>query len=286
MTNFSERFGIQRPRDTLQIDDMDEALRNSLWNVVCNHFFQNRYRNSVNRLPPDSVAIGPLASLIEAIWMDLWKRPLDTREPYWSGQYKQVRDYVMTTTWNRVYDFIEFVPNHWPSTYGAEAAAYIVSCNRVLERELSAYRFVGRLLVRITDEEEIDAIEEATRLPASVRLVSQHLDAALRLLADRQRPDYRNSIKESISAVESYCALFVGQDKANLGAALSKLEAGAALHPALKKAFSALYGYTSDANGIRHALLDEADLNFDDAKFMLVACSAFINYLKGTASRL
>ena len=56
------------------------------------------------------------------------------------------------------------------------------------------------------------------------------------------------------------------------------------LHGALKRAFNILYGYTSDANGIRHALLDEANLTFDEAKFMLVSCSAFINYLKGTAS--
>ncbi len=31
----------------------------------------------------------------------------------------------------------------------------------------------------------------------------------------------------------------------------------------------------------RHALLDESDLDFEDAKFMLVSCSAFTNYLKG-----
>ncbi len=51
----------------------------------------------------------------------------------------------------------------------------------------------------------------------------------------------------------------------------------------LSRAFRQLYGYTSDANGIRHALLDESNLDFEDAKFMLVSCSAFINYLKGKA---
>jgi len=53
------------------------------------------------------------------------------------------------------------------------------------------------------------------------------------------------------------------------------------LHNALKTGFSAIYGYTSDAEGIRHALLDKSDLKFDDAKFMLVACTAFVNYLIG-----
>ena len=51
------------------------------------------------------------------------------------------------------------------------------------------------------------------------------------------------------------------------------------IHPALKKAFNNLYGYTSDSGGIRHASLSESNLKFEDAKFMLVSCSAFTNYL-------
>ena len=47
---------------------------------------------------------------------------------------------------------------------------------------------------------------------------------------------------------------------------------------ALRNAFSSLYGYTNDAEGIRHALLEEGNLTKADAKFMLVCCSAFINY--------
>ncbi|MCD4841694.1 MAG: hypothetical protein K8R08_06790 [Methanosarcinales archaeon] len=57
------------------------------------------------------------------------------------------------------------------------------------------------------------------------------------------------------------------------------------MHPALNSAFSKLYGYTSGADGIRHALLDEPDLDFEDAKFMIVSCSGFINYLISKASK-
>ncbi len=42
--------------------------------------------------------------------------------------------------------------------------------------------------------------------------------------------------------------------------------------------FGTLYGYTSDADGIRHALMDLPTLTFDDAKFFLVVCSAFVNF--------
>jgi len=264
---------------------MDEELRNGLWNVVVRYFFQPAFLKRAHQMVPDPVATGPLEALVQAIWMDLLKLPLDTRGNYWADQYKQLRDIFMAATWNRVYEFIEFLPNNWPIDFKPYAIGFVAATNVILTRELSAYRFLGTTLIRITDEQELAAIEEATRLPKSVSVVSQHIDAAVRLLADRKNPDYRNSIKESISAVESFCSLLAGQDKANLTAALGKLEARKALHPALKKAFATLYGYTSDASGIRHALLDEEELTFDDAKFMLVACSGFVNYLRGTASR-
>ncbi|VAX31463.1 hypothetical protein MNBD_NITROSPINAE05-986, partial [hydrothermal vent metagenome] len=45
--------------------------------------------------------------------------------------------------------------------------------------------------------------------------------------------------------------------------------------------FSSLYGYTSDEGGIRHALMESENVDFNDAKFMLVVCSAFINFVLG-----
>jgi len=145
-------------------------------------------------------------------------------------------------------------------------------CDSVLERELSAYRFVGDRITQITSEEEVSEIGEA-----------------LDLLADRKLPDYSNSIKESISAVsavEAICNLIAKEETATLGQALKKIEEKVSLHPALKCAFSNLYGYTSDARSIRHALLDEPNLSFEDAKFMLVSCSAFVNYLISKASKV
>ena len=50
----------------------------------------------------------------------------------------------------------------------------------------------------------------------------------------------------------------------------------------MKAAFEKLYGYTSDASGVRHAgKLGGPDSTFEEAKFMLVSCSAFVNYLIG-----
>jgi hypothetical protein len=110
--------------------------------------------------------------------------------------------------------------------------------------------------------------------------VNQHLKRALELLADRENPDYRNSIKESILAVESMCQIITGKDKASLGDALKILERDHELHSALKGGFSKLYGYTNDEDGIRHAMSEEPKIDSADAKYFLMSCTSFINYLK------
>ena len=110
--------------------------------------------------------------------------------------------------------------------------------------------------------------------------VNAHLGRAMELLSDRTNPDYRNSIKESISAVESLAQVITGQPKATLGDALKVLKKGERLHPALSDGFSKLYGYTSDEDGVRHAMLEEPTLTVADAKYFLLACTSFINYLK------
>ena len=88
-----------------------------------------------------------------------------------------------------------------------------------------------------------------------------------------------------LSAVESLCNLITGSKKSTLGQALKLLKQKIEIHQALEKSFSILYGYTSDADGIRHALLEDTNLDFEDAKFMLVSYSAFVNYLIEKAAK-
>jgi len=73
-------------------------------------------------------------------------------------------------------------------------------------------------------------LEEALR-DSRFAGVSSHLERALELYADRQKPYYRNSIKESISAVESMARLVADNLKATLGDALKEIERKGALSP-------------------------------------------------------
>lgn len=77
--------------------------------------------------------------------------------------------------------------------------------NQILEREMSGYRFIKGELVAITNKDEIESIDQAVTTTVQLGLegASEHLTTALQLLGKKPDPDYRNSIKESISAVEA-----------------------------------------------------------------------------------
>jgi hypothetical protein len=94
-------------------------------------------------------------------------------------------------------------------------------------------------------------------------------------------------MKESISSVEALCNIVTGSKSATLSDALKLIEKQGkiALHPALKGAFDKLYGYASSSGGIRHGTIDNREVDFDIAKFMLVACSAFVNYMIAKAAK-
>jgi hypothetical protein len=222
----------------------------------------------------------PLFRLLQSAWINFFGYPVDNLSPSWRRTYAELRTWFYDAKWFDVYDFIEFLVQDLPSGNVLLAQTF----NGSLESELSGFRFVGTYLVPITAEVEVDAIEAALASGKDNSPHVVHLSRALALISDRKNPDYRNSIKESISAVEAACQLVTKNPKAALGDALKALENRKALHPALKSAFSALYGWTSDADGIRHALTADPGAVQADALFMLVTCSAFVNYLLGSAS--
>ncbi|MFZ3059682.1 MAG: hypothetical protein WA102_08065 [Candidatus Methanoperedens sp.] len=277
MELFSQRKGIKPVKNVMQVDNMDVDLRNRLWNALASYFWDECSVPFISKWSncPE------LRTLLNRIWHSYYKRPLDTMNDYWPQTYKEIRDYYFNCKCNEVYDFIEFIANSYPDKNNSVNPKFMESCNYILKEELSAYRFVGGKITQITAEEEIAEIEEALEIPDSLKPVKIHLKTALDLLADKKSPDYRNSIKESISAVEAICKLIANNNKASLTIAIETIEKGKKmkLHPALGRAFIDMYSYTNAAEGIRHGLSDEPNLDFEDAKFMLVSCSGFINYL-------
>ncbi len=276
---FSQRMGIV-PEKQIQLDDMDDSLRNRIINKLqqLSAFEARHILDKMGEEISENINI-----------TDLIFDRTDTN---------LLLKFLRNCEWYKVYDCLDFYLQHFTISCdkydryngGCRSCSKSKRCetyrrkmgmineiNIILEEEKSGYRIINGVVATMTNPVEIESIEQSmlTAYPA----VNTHLSKALDLYSDRQNPDYENSIKESISAVEAMCSIIVGKDT-TLGKALNQLEKkGIIIHKSLEQAYNRIYGYTSDEKGIRHAGIDFTDAPAEDAKYMLVSCSAFVNYL-------
>jgi len=272
---FSERKGYKAIRKEIQREDLDKTTRTLLWNV----FLEKIWYGVITRRGVRDPNIRPF---IIKLWDEFSEAPIDSIPSNIRDVFNIIKSFFFELKWYETFDFIEFIAENFPNIYGANLF-FVEGCNEALKRKLSAYRLVGDTITEITSEEEIAEIAEVLDDKDIHKSIRVHIKTALKMLSDRNSPDFRNSIKESISAVESICRIIAEKPKATLGEALKKIVDKVEIHPALQLAFDKLYGYTSNEDGIRHSIMDLKDIDFEDAKFMLVSCSAFINYLKEKA---
>jgi hypothetical protein len=235
MPSFSQRYGHTPAEKAFQRENVSAELRTALWNCL-NLRIWDRWQHYEYCWSPDSERIN---GLMQRLWLHHFKADIDQlpafhRRDGGTGGYDILKKHFFQCKWYEVFDFIEFMAKDRDPFLTGEMVQVL---NGILERENSAYRLVANDIVEITDKHQIAAIREALRVPASP--VQVHLNTALDLFSDRTQPDYRNSIKESISAVEAACRELSKLPKATLGDALKGIPG---LHPALHKAFSSLYG--------------------------------------------
>lgn len=276
---FAERFGFKEPRP-IQVAGMDRRLRIGLWNAVDCYLHRIRQTSRRGRYEDQ---------LQYLIWTKFLKHTADSQptslpheeEP---GFWEEISRWYFAegTDWAEVYGFVEFLAENGPySDYLAEGV------NEELQEENAGYRLVGCRFVPITNETELDAVRQAaTARTTALKPVSIHIHKALELLSDRKSPDYRNSMKESICAVESLCKLITGMETATLGPALDKVAKDLDLNDHLRNGFKEIYVYTSDDHGIRHGLKSVEHPEQEDARFMAITCSAFVNYVTEKARKL
>ncbi|MGY0035853.1 AbiJ-NTD4 domain-containing protein [Pedobacter sp. NJ-S-72] len=221
MNSFSERMGLKPVRSVIQKkNSMDLGLRNYLWNALHLFYFKN---------VPDYVDRDkPLHVVFTQIWVWYYHERLDEIPYRTDSLILKIKNDFLKSDWNEVYDFIEFVPNRYKKDYeGLDNDINKRFCefvNSGLENFLSAYRFVDRVITEITSEQEIQSIEDAVGKTNNLHSVQSHLKRALELMSDRKEPDYRNSIKESISAIEGLGKLISGRPKDTLAASLDKIK--------------------------------------------------------------
>lgn len=286
MPSFSERYGYVQPSDIIIREKMPIEVSNAICNAL------DLLENALN---PQTHSI-----TYKDIELDLWCHFLNQkRSDFYHdfGCYETVAtEYIddAHNPWFKRLDMLEYVVQYlirhqtgYDNSFKRVYDSFVKVINSEFKRLRYGYRIVDGKICEITSNEEIKSIETAANDKNTG--VQEHLQKALEHYAKRPEGDCRNSIKESISAVEAICRELTGES--TLGKAISNLEKkGIPLQSQFKQGLQNLYNYTNDeATGIRHASMKpdgEYVPSQDEAYFMLVTCSAFINYIRMKSSAI
>jgi hypothetical protein len=276
---FSQRIGKVPATKNIQIESINDDLRVGLWNV-----YASLVQNIFNIRLDGTKSL--LDHYFDYLWTDFFKFPIDTRSISYDDDFSLIRKNYYNFEWHKLYDFIEFNTS-WEIQRIANVniASFRLECNKVLEREFAGYRLIDGKVVAISNTTEISELSQAlkvgtTSFHSQYYGVNIHLQKALDKLSDKKNPDYSNSIKESISAIEAICRILTNES--TLGEALKSIDKkGIILSPQLKAGIEKIYAYTNNKDaGIRHAIVGNPNLpSFDEAKFVLVISSALVNLL-------
>ncbi|WP_127904010.1 AbiJ-NTD4 domain-containing protein [Solirhodobacter olei] len=267
--NYSQRNGLLPIPEQLKLEQVSSEFRRLI------HYALDQEIHRVARH-------GAMSAHFDREWhrvaQDLHVRffgkPISSFENNPSKLNRELEHSIAKVRYDELFNIIEFFAKHRGCTEQVKtdlAQAFVDA--------RTAYRLKDGLVIAVGTNEQaqallraIDDAEGSNNLGAR-----QHLIDAGKKLADA---DWVGSVRESIHAVEAAAISFAPGE--TLGPALTELERRGKLHGGLKKAFGALYGYTSDKKtGVRHANVYGEDEAVDetDALFMLGACASFVSYL-------
>lgn len=273
--SFSESQGYESIPTQLDLEQLPVRTRTRLWNVLY-----------------ESLQIHPIYRTMDEHWLcilfdihcNYFALPADEWNSNPSPIINQYRNFFKVARFNKVFDLLIVLmrDSRCPKEFTTRVAA-------LFDEEQLAYTVVMHPEVTIMPTA---TVQEGRVIGTALRDTSlfglnganSHLRLAGQAVNDR---NWAESIRNSISAVESVARQIDPNASRSLQAALNSIKKSQRLHPALGDAFQKLYGYTSDEQGVRHALLDESSARVDSAEaiFMLGACAAFVSYLCRTCEQ-
>ena len=272
---FSQRYGYAPLPKPMQLEELSADLRREIWNETRNWIFSISSYDEAEGF----YFHGNNARFFERVLGKLLQQPEDEIDISYEAVMDLLKNWILKRPFNEVLDLIESIANDneswakFATPIRESFERYVVAY--YLDMSHHPYQFIPR-----TNQAQGDATRKAmeTISEGGMKGAETHLrQAADHINAQR----FADSVRDSIHAVESVARQIDPKSK-TLGPALNALEkAGLINHSALKGAFSKLYGYTSDEQGIRHALLkkDSPDVGLDEAMFMFGACASFAAYL-------
>lgn len=265
---FSQAYGYEELPQPLKLEEITDGVRTKLWSLLF-HFVESK--SDGHRV------YGDWQTIFTFLHVTHYELALDEFNATLENLINEYKPTFMHDQFNELFDLLLAIMRHPGCPH-----EFIRAVATVFKESRLAYVVDTARPVTIfpaVTKEEGEAVLRATADLSNAGLAGavSHLRKASECIT---QGDYPGAIRESIHAVES-AARRIDPNANRLGPALKSLERAGALHPALEKAFSNLYGYTSDEQGIRHALIDnqQANVGQDEAIFMLGACAAFSSYL-------
>lgn len=276
--SFSERNGYVISSEVMILEEVPKEVANAISSALCRVF--QRLKSNLWIFPGD---ISNEQALAQSIWADFMNEDLAKFDLMFDKGYKDISNWITSdgTLWYSKLDLVEFIVDKLSSLNKSISEQFVEEINEQFQRLKFGYRIVSGTVIDIVSEDEIKSVQ--TAIDNSVEHVAGHLKKALALHSKRPKPDYANSIKESISAVEAYLRGVTGKNK--FSDAMKEWQRKYSnIHPILYIAMDKLHGYTNQPDvGARHALMDSSSEYIpqsSESLYMLVTCSAFINYLR------
>ena len=270
---FSQRYGYELLPGPMRPGEISDDLRLEIWNTIYNLLtgnpaglegyikpsMKNIARRTIGRFHKTTENSIPLdyQNIISAFEL-----------PIFNAEFNEVLDFLEIAI-DELQDSNKFA-NRIKELFKKHGASYYLDTSK------KPYWFV-----QSASKEQGEATEQAILSLHKNKMngATEHLRKAAEHINSRQ---YADSIADSIHAVESVARAIDPKANKDLSSALNSLEkAGMLNHRALKEALKKLYGYASDEEGIRHALVfkDTANVGLDEAIFMFGACASFAAYL-------
>ncbi|MEH6462136.1 hypothetical protein [Chitinimonas sp. JJ19] len=207
-------------------------------------------------------------------------------------------------SWEKCYDFCERLYTHLPSEVGyhdnhedyiiktsrGEIQAYIAGeIQRLFLEERLAYEFDEGTVRRRGRKHTTDLITRTQVVLGNPELQSarRHYEKALQFFRNPTNPDYENSIKEAVCAVEAAGKILFPTSKAStLGDLIKWLRYpnNVAVPKAICQTFEGIYAFRSGGEGIGHGGTQGGKATLEVTEYVLALSASQIIYLVDIAN--
>jgi hypothetical protein len=255
---FEQAEGLAPLPTQLTRTEVSQQLRAVLWKYIHEQIDETAERGDY------SFHLGkPWDNILKQVHVYRDHKLIDDFSTELKSSLAAVRRVFEKGSYSDIYGWLQFVLGINRSREFAQRIARILNYCR------SPYRIVADdVICPIGTDEEAATVNKAfvDLKASSLSGGREHLKSAS---AELSAGNFADSVRESIHAVE--LVVRVLEPSGDFSKALAKLEAKARIHGALVSGFKSIYGFSSDEQGIRHALLDKGAPAVDevDALFIL-----------------